>query len=185
VDILAAHDGTVLDSQSLSGFSIGKYYAWQLRGQIQARFTRLSGGNIGLGGIFFDPARPPVEFWRARQFSESQLTDAVISGNGADPDGDGWSNLAEFALDGNPWAKNYLPVEILDDRLTLSYTRALAASNFLFTTEYSTNLLDWWSGSLWLEILKDDIETGEVTIQSVKTIHETPQGYLRLRIQSP
>jgi hypothetical protein len=185
VDLVDTYSGTLLDSRILSDFPTGKYYFWQLRGRIQARFSRLSGGNVGLGGIFLDPERSPLEFWRARQFSEFQLATPATSGNLADPDGDGWSNLAEFALGGNPWAKDYLSAQILDDRLTLSYTRAPAASNFQFITEYSTNLVQWLSGSLWLEILTDDAETGDMTVQSVKTIHQTPQGYLRLRIQSP
>lgn len=39
--------------------------------------------------------------WKAARFSMDELLDPMISGNDADPDKDGWSNLMEYALGGD------------------------------------------------------------------------------------
>ncbi|MCC6234029.1 MAG: hypothetical protein IT580_15395, partial [Verrucomicrobiales bacterium] len=43
-----------------------------------------------------DGGGSPYELWRAAHFSAGELADPRISGEGADPDGDGQSNRAEF-----------------------------------------------------------------------------------------
>lgn len=40
--------------------------------------------------------------WALRQFNDTQLADPTVSGQFADPDGDGVPNLLEFAMGGNP-----------------------------------------------------------------------------------
>jgi surface-anchored protein len=40
--------------------------------------------------------------WRDTQFSPAQAADPLVSGPGADPDGDGFANLEEFAFGGDP-----------------------------------------------------------------------------------
>lgn len=41
--------------------------------------------------------------WRARNFNAATVMDESIAGNLADPDGDCWSNLLEYAFGGDPW----------------------------------------------------------------------------------
>ncbi len=42
------------------------------------------------------------EDWRMAEFSAQQAADPLVSGPAADPDGDGFSNLEEFAFGGDP-----------------------------------------------------------------------------------
>jgi hypothetical protein len=47
--------------------------------------------------------------WKAANFTSAELADPNISGNNADPDGDGFSNVAEFTAGTNPRdARSYL-----------------------------------------------------------------------------
>jgi surface-anchored protein len=40
--------------------------------------------------------------WKAASFTMAELQDAAVSADTADPDRDGWNNLMEYALGGNP-----------------------------------------------------------------------------------
>ena len=48
--------------------------------------------------------QPPTGYdgWKLANFSSAQAADPAVSGLGADPDGDGASNLVEYAFHGNP-----------------------------------------------------------------------------------
>ena len=54
VDVINPSTGTVLDTRTISSFSGGVYLSWQLSGNVEIRFTRLSGPNAVMSGIFFD-----------------------------------------------------------------------------------------------------------------------------------
>ncbi|MEO5804163.1 MAG: glycoside hydrolase family 9 protein [Verrucomicrobiota bacterium] len=67
VEVLDALTGTVLNTQSLSSFTEGKYLVWDISGNVKVRLSRVSGVNATLQGIFLDMAsveRPvqPVTF---------------------------------------------------------------------------------------------------------------------------
>jgi glucose/arabinose dehydrogenase len=187
VKISDAVTGEVLDSRILQDFSTGKYYFWQLRGRLKIQFTRALGGTVGLAGMFLDPALPPVELWRGRRFNEIQLGNLSVSSWWADPDQDGISNLAEFGMGLDPWNRDNLAFTFADDHLYLSYTRSAEALDFQFTPEYSTNLQDWLSGPLWVEVVGTNAYQGvpAITVRGVRSINESPAGYLRLRITPP
>jgi hypothetical protein len=55
IDVLDAASGTLLNSQSVSGFSGGKYLVWTVSGNVNIRFTRNAGFNAVVMGLFFDP----------------------------------------------------------------------------------------------------------------------------------
>jgi hypothetical protein len=56
VEILDTGSGAVLDSQTVSSFGAGKYLIWDLKGAVTVRFTKVSGFNAVLNGLFFGPA---------------------------------------------------------------------------------------------------------------------------------
>ena len=45
-------------------------------------------------------AADPWESWREAVFTAAQRSDPAVSGSGADPDGDGWTNFMEYAAGG-------------------------------------------------------------------------------------
>ena len=73
-------------------------------------FTLTNGGTaVELSN--YQPVAPE-QAWRNTYFMPAQQTDPLISGDMADPDGDGMNNLLEFALNSNPFrstAPDHLP----------------------------------------------------------------------------
>lgn len=87
------------------------------------------------------------ENWSASHFSAAELNDPAISGDAADPDGDGLSNLAEFALCLNPRSSDRgqawtLSVQNLagSDYLTLSFRRRTPALDLNYVVEADDQL---------------------------------------------
>ena len=61
----------------------------------------------------------PLTEWRKRHFTPEELLEGSLTGDGADPDGDGASNLVEYAVGGDPrralpWDAASLPLHRLD-----------------------------------------------------------------------
>ena len=52
IEVLDAATGAVLDTRTVSGFGSGVWLSWDLAGAVQFRFTRLSGANAVLNGVF-------------------------------------------------------------------------------------------------------------------------------------
>ena len=56
VEVLDAQSGAVLDTRTVSSFANGIYLSWNLKGAIRFRFTKLTGPNAVVNGMFFDAA---------------------------------------------------------------------------------------------------------------------------------
>lgn len=91
----------------------------------------------------------PYEAWKIANFkSPGDLLDDLISGDLADPDGDGIVNALEYAMGLDPWHFDTtgLPTGgVTDQHLFLTYRENMAASNVVFAVEACTNLItqDW------------------------------------------
>ncbi|HKM56693.1 MAG TPA: hypothetical protein VJY33_25035, partial [Isosphaeraceae bacterium] len=53
IDVVDPTTHAVLDSRTISSFYGGVYLSWQLKGHVQLVFTRLSGANPVVSGLFF------------------------------------------------------------------------------------------------------------------------------------
>ena len=53
VQVIDQTTGTVLDTRTISSFANGEYLTWRLSGNVELKFTSLSGPNAVLNGIFF------------------------------------------------------------------------------------------------------------------------------------
>jgi autotransporter-associated beta strand protein len=53
IDVFDAATGSVLDSQTGSGFDNGEYLVWNLTGHVQIRITALAGPDAVVSGLFF------------------------------------------------------------------------------------------------------------------------------------
>ncbi len=58
IQLSNAGSGTVLNTQSVSGFSAGTYLSWRISGSVLIKFTNEGPVNAVLSGLFFDPATP-------------------------------------------------------------------------------------------------------------------------------
>jgi hypothetical protein len=56
IEILEAGTGRLLNSQTVSGFTGGRYLSWNIKGNATIRLTRINGSNALIMGIFFDAA---------------------------------------------------------------------------------------------------------------------------------
>lgn len=127
------------------------------------------------------------------------VTDPAIIGSGADPDGDGFDNLLEYALDGDPTRPDdsILPriglVEHEGARyLALTYRHRTDDSGLVFEVVASTSafapLSAWTVQTAVVSSGDPDAVTGlrEVVVRdSIPVEAGEPQRYLRLRVTRP
>lgn len=114
--------------------------------------------------------------WRARYF----LPDSPQSANLADPDGDGHSNLFEYAFALDPHAANQGPVwetgVTADGRMTATFYRA--RSDVTYAVEASSDLQTWTT-----------IATNPGSVGATVTVTDVANGwtqrFLRLRVSAP
>jgi uncharacterized delta-60 repeat protein len=85
--------------------------------------------------------------WQATRFTASELANPAVSGDDADPDGDGLKNLAEFALDRaprSPDAASAWTTAVQDvggsDYLTITFRRRSPALDLAYSVQSSSTL---------------------------------------------
>jgi hypothetical protein len=131
----------------------------------------------------------PYTVWRAARFSPAQLADPLISGDSADPDADGLSNLLEYASAREPLTADSTlaagVTSIIDGRLAFACTRANAITDLAFDVEWSADLATWSTGPGFVEPVGTTDHgngTSTVTVRSVAPLTEAPRQFLRLRV---
>lgn len=63
IQITDLHSRQLLDSESVSNFTSGKYLVWDLSGDVEIDVINAGGLNEVMSGLFFDPANnPPAQF---------------------------------------------------------------------------------------------------------------------------
>ena len=127
----------------------------------------------------------PIAVWRNLQFG-ANAGNASISGDFVDVDKDGLVNLMEYATGKNPNAFNAgdVPQGVIEGAyLTMTYTRAKAATDITLRSVWSTGLSGWSTTGITEDILADD-----GTIQTVKAkvlIAPDVKKFLRLECTHP
>lgn len=96
--------------------------------------------------------------WRNSHFTPLELADSNVSGDLADPDGDGASNLLEFALGLNPRSSSggALPAGVMQNiggsnYLTLTFKRRVPALDLTYAPQTNSGTLtsgDWLSNAV-------------------------------------
>ncbi len=157
----------------------------------------LMGGAI-LGGIqsatvgISDAASVTAyQAWRNANFTAGELSNAAISGDNADPDGDGYSNLLEFAFNMTPRNASLInaPVGALQSiggtpYLTLSFRRRLAAPELTYTPQVNGDLPGTWTGGAVLvgSPLNNGDGTETVTYRDSVAQGSAPNRFMRVQV---
>jgi N-acyl-D-amino-acid deacylase len=88
--------------------------------------------------------------WHAKYFSASELADPTVSGDNADPDGDGMPNLLEYASGTDPRVPNEAPKLVASvnasgsqPSLLVSFRRLLLAYELDYNLESSADFRTW------------------------------------------
>ncbi len=150
--------------------------------------TTLGDGVVGLAGgqsvpnpfyatdlSAYGPSLAGFNAWLAGRFTPAELNDPAVGGPGADPDGDGWSNLLEYALGSDPRAAGLPPGAPAAGRsgayLTLTFQRNPALTDLTYAVEASADL-----GGTWTEIARSVAggATAASPGQSPSSLDETP-----------
>ncbi len=87
----------------------------------------------------------PYETWLAARFSEEDLALPERSGPNADPDGDTYDNLLEYAFDTDPhvFTTSGMPIVSRDANNLLSITFARRRADLTYFAEAGSDLLGW------------------------------------------
>ena len=135
--------------------------------------TAAHGALNGSVGVTITGER--LEAWRAAHFSVGE-----DGGDDADFDGDGLTNLLEYALGTDPRTRNAAPVPALEgDHLTLSFQRPRALPDVDYKAQVSSDLMTWTT--LPLEIVTDG-ETQTMRAVDTAPASGTVQRFMRLKV---
>jgi hypothetical protein len=126
-----------------------------------------------------------LQSWRLTHFGT--ISNSGSAADAADPDGDGRSNLLEYAIGGDPNATDAGSAAVLGKtadgtRLTLTFTR-IADSSLTYTVQASNNLTLPWT-DIWSSTGAANT-AGGVIVPDTADISVNPKRFLRLKVSSP
>ncbi len=133
--------------------------------------------------------------WKNLKFSSSDLADPAISGDTADPNLDGISNLLAYALHLEPKNANTGGLPATGETnvsgnsyLTLNYTRLNWVTEISYLVEVSGDLATWNSGSSYTGPVSSSDNgngTSSVVIQDLTPMNAAVKRFIRLKITRP
>ena len=131
-------------------------------------------------------ASPTMSYaiWAAGEFEAEELAQPTISGKLADPDGDGFNNLMEYALDGDPTYSDRFEIEpsarIVSGALVMDFKRDTSKSDIQVDVLSSTNLKTWRATQSELISTRGSIEKHRASTPIKGT-----RSFLKIRVISP
>ena len=120
--------------------------------------------------------------WTDTYFTSAEQQNPLVSGDMADPNSNGISNLLEYAMGADPksLSSTSLPTSQIESGFVcLTYRRANGASDVSLVVEETTNLVSWATATVIEETLSDD---GTIRIVKAKVpIGDAARKFLRLK----
>jgi Domain of unknown function (DUF4394)/Calx-beta domain/Right handed beta helix region len=113
---------------------------------------------------------PPRDNWKQTRYG-TNVGNALIAADLADPDHNGFSNLMEYALGMPAIGNGKVPAPLTGftgNYLTLSFTRPTSASDIIYTVQVSDDMVNWQDGSTYSAT--GDIPDTTYTTQVLRTI---------------
>jgi hypothetical protein len=169
---------------------------WNATGANTLTITAANASGTG-SALLTVLVQTPYSAWQAGIFGGSNLVDSSISGDTADPAGDGIPNLMKYALNLNPFANGVagLPVESIvttgsGNYLALTYTQVISAVDVTYTVQVSDDLQNWNTGPGYTTAPSAtnnaDGVTQTVTVQDVTPVgNGNPPQFIRLQVTGP
>lgn len=132
----------------------------------------------------------PFDQWRFENFTAGELADPSISGEGADPDGDG-PNLAEYDSGGNPrrfeggiTGRGSILFDGGTPYLSLAFQRRPPPSDVTNIVELSSNLIHWTSGAIQVGApIPGTNGTETVTFRDTVPAPDADRRFIRRRVE--
>jgi autotransporter-associated beta strand protein len=136
--------------------------------------------------LIFTPSATPLQLWQQANFGPD-WDNPAISGNSADPDLDGITNLLERAFGGNPNAADsgILPApDPTAPLLSILYRKAVAASDLTFTVQESADLSSPWTTATGSSTLVNE-QNGVQSIRFTAPAAGADKKMLRVQVTGP
>ena len=131
-------------------------------------------------GVVTVKVNSTYEFWAAAKFTTTEFTNTLISGYAANPDGDRYANLLEYAMGREPKTSDgsTFPTLLYTSNLVqLTYPHLKAAADVALTLEASPDLTNWATASPISILDSGPIET--ITVQ--ESVSTNAARFFRLR----
>lgn len=150
------------------------------------------GYSVGVrGSAAIRIADLPFDDWRKARFSAAELVDPQVSGRGADPDGDGLTNLIEFFHGADPKVPLLgSPIEVTRNAsiLTLRFRRARQLGNVTYEVLTATDLASpvWLPRTPLIEnVLLNASDAQADLVEIAIPTGNAEQMFARLRVVDP
>jgi uncharacterized delta-60 repeat protein len=129
------------------------------------------------------PALTGYAAWKQMKFTIGEVADAIISGPNADPDGDGFANLVEYALGLEPKSASTTGLPVVTSDAThwiYTYTRPVGLSDVTYEVQFSTTLTTWGAPGVAATLVNtvNEVETW----QAKHLLSSAANAYFRLRV---
>ena len=149
-------------------------------------------GSLVVYGLLISPS----QLWQQNNFTASEQTNSAISGDLADPDGDGFPNLLEYAFNTNPrvTTTNGMPAFFTQpdtgtNYLATTFTRILYNTDISYFVDVSPDLYTWYTGPTNVVQYGSAVDNGDgsetVTYRDAIPEPVATQRFIRVRITRP
>ncbi len=131
----------------------------------------------------------PQGVWLSSKFTASELSNAAISGNTADPDKDGINNLLEYAYGMEPKISSTVGVPVSEiqnvggaDYLTITYRRNRAATDVIYGVQVSSDLQTWTTHVTELSVTDNGDGTDKVVVRDNIPVSSATNRFIRVQV---
>jgi hypothetical protein len=157
---------------------------------MKPRLSRLSSARafvLLLASFSFSSLATAITYpeWRASGFSVSQVSNALVSGPTADPDGDEVKNLAEYVFAGRPLIADQnlsTSLQTVNGHLTLTYRERQGMSDVSIRLQGSDTLKNWITYNTVTEADREAF-TGYDEVTLIDPMPFSQRRFLRVRLE--
>ena len=151
-------------------------------GTYRARFTVTDTNGNTAQGMVAIKVKAKLLDWLTGKFTATQRADLIISGPGANPDGDKFPNLLEYAMGLEPQSADpagVIRTTLTNDVFTLTFPRFKYAGDVALTLEATSDFVTWNPVTVMPSLDLDPVEY--LTVQ--ESVSASAPRFFRLRAE--